>query len=299
MQKDTFRWAAAVTAAAALAARSEYEKKHFQIVSYDIKTDRLGAEWNEKRMVFLSDLHDNCFGKRNSQLKEAIRMSEPSAVLIGGDMMIAKPWKRLDFDALEDLLSWLSDLCPVYYANGNHESRILRERAAYPGWAEAFVSLIERTGVRYLSDSAACICEGESRMYIYGLDLDEVYYKKGNRGHPDEEYLEGKLGRAKRDGFCLLMAHNPLYLREYAEWGADLVLAGHFHGGTIRLPFIGGLMSPQLQFFSRYSGDTVTRDGTPMIVSAGLGTHSVNVRLNNPAQLVVLNFKTDNNGLQE
>ena len=56
--------AAAFTGAAAFA-RSEYERTHLDIVHYDIKTDKLGLEWNGFKAVFLSDLHDNSFGMEN------------------------------------------------------------------------------------------------------------------------------------------------------------------------------------------------------------------------------------------
>ena len=63
--------AAAFTGAAAFA-RSEYERTHLDIVHYDIKTDKLGLEWNGFKAVFLSDLHDNSFGMENEELLAAI-----------------------------------------------------------------------------------------------------------------------------------------------------------------------------------------------------------------------------------
>jgi len=291
----------AVFAAAAglLLAESEYEKKHFETVTYRLRTDKLDAQWDGVRLVFLSDLHDNCFGADNEKLKSAIKEIAPDIVLIGGDMMVTKPWKKLDFSGLAGLLSWLSSRYPVYYANGNHESRMKNESETYPGWYEAFVKMLRDTGVCYLSDNRAELIRGESRLYIYGLNVDEDYYKKGKKRPFKDGYMKNRLGEAVQDGYHLLMAHTPVYLEEYARWGADLVLSGHFHGGTIRLPGIGGVMSPQFNFFSKYNNDMAVCDGVPMVISAGLGTHSVNVRLNNPPQIVVLEVKTEESGLQE
>ena len=53
-------------------------------------------------------------------------------------------------------------------------------------------------------------------------------------------YLKRTLGEGHGDEFHILLAHSPLYFKEYVRWGADLVLAGHFHGGTICLPGLGG-----------------------------------------------------------
>ena len=59
-------------------------------------------------------------------------------------------------------------------------------------------------------------------------------------------FMEKVLGRPQTETFTVLLAHSPMFFREYAEWGADLTLAGHFHGGTIQIPFLGGLMTPQM-----------------------------------------------------
>lgn len=62
------------------------------------------------------------------------------------------------------------------------------------------------------------------------------------------DYIEKKAGKADPDHFQILLAHSPLYFDACAKWGADLTLSGHFHGGTIRLPGLGGVMTPQYQF---------------------------------------------------
>lgn len=292
MKKGTIAGLTAAAAAAALLAESEYEKKHFEIRRYRVHTDKLGEEWNGSRLVFLSDLHGNSFGENNIRLKEAMEEIRPEAVLIGGDMMIVKPWKEMDFSGLEDLLQWLCGRYPVYYANGNHESRMGSEPEVYPGWYSVFQEMLKRTGITWLSDSHAEIKKGESSLHLYGLNIEKEYYNKGKIRPLTADYVKEHLGSCCEDGYCLLLAHTPVYLKDYAAWGADLILSGHFHGGTIRLPGLGGVMSPQFQFFSPFNRDVVYENGVPMVISAGLGTHSVNIRLNNPPQIVVLELKT-------
>ena len=70
-----------------------------------------------------------------------------------------------------------------------------------------------------------------------------------------------------------------------------MTLAGHFHGGTIRIPGLGGVMTPQYQFFLPWSAGNFERNGKRMIVSRGLGTHSINIRLNNRPQLVLIRLR--------
>ena len=105
------------------------------------------------------------------------------------------------------------------------------------------------------------------------------------------EEIEERVGERSGDTYRILMAHNPAYMDVYWEWGADLVLSGHLHGGVVRLPLVGGVITPQMQLFPRYSGDMYKgKDGQSCVVSRGLGTHTVNVRLYNMAELVSLTF---------
>ena len=102
------------------------------------------------------------------------------------------------------------------------------------------------------------------------------------------DYIREHAGDADRKRFQILLVHTPMFPRTYEEWGADLSLAGHFHGGTIRLPGDIGLMTPQFQFFRKdVTGRHDLRDST-MLVSSGLGTHSVNLRINNRPQIVAV-----------
>ena len=88
--------------------------------------------------------------------------------------------------------------------------------------------------------------------------------------------------------FHILLAHNPVYFDTYAAWGADLTLSGHLHGGIIRIPGIGGLITPQAQLFPKYDRGLISVNGKYMVVSAGLGEHTVPIRIFNPPQLILI-----------
>ena len=85
------------------------------------------------------------------------------------------------------------------------------------------------------------------------------------------DYLARRVGDADEKRFQILLLHSPMYFENCARWGADLTLCGHFHGGTIRLPLLGGVMTPQYQFFLPWCAGAFERDGKRMIVSRGLG----------------------------
>ena len=96
---------------------------------------------------------------------------------------------------------------------------------------------------------------------------------------------------AEKESFQVLIAHNPQYFQEYAGWGADLTVSGHVHGGIIRLPLIGGVISPAIALFPKYDGGKFVRDGKTMILSRGLGTHTIHVRFYNPGEVAVIRVR--------
>lgn len=289
-----WREAAAVTIGAGLfcLARSQYERGALAVETVEIVTDKV---LKDRTLVFLSDLHNKEFGKGNAELLQAIDSVRPDAVLSGGDMMIAKG--NADTRVPLSLFSSLSSRYPVYCGNGNHENRMTWERETYGRQYEVYKKQLTDMGVIYLEDESALL---ECDIRITALDLDECFYRKAllQRKEPMEQgYLEKKLGAGPSgqgpigEPFQILLAHSPLYFKEYADWGADLTLSGHFHGGTIRLPWLGGVMTPQYQFFLPVCAGTFYIGEKAMVVSRGLGTHSINIRLNNRPQLVVLKVK--------
>ena len=99
------------------------------------------------------------------------------------------------------------------------------------------------------------------------------------------------LGKVDDTKYQVLLAHNPPYMQAYCKWGADLILSGHLHGGVVRLPGIGGVISPQFHLFPKYSGELTVEGETSIVVSKGVGTHTFKVRFLNPAEIVVLHIK--------
>ena len=160
----------------------------------------------------------------------------------------------------------------VYYANGNHELRMKNEK--YGDLYSVLNKAVKEMGIYRLEDS----CEKIEEICIYGLDIDKKYYKKLDNAEFDNTYIEEKLGSVSKDKFNILLAHSPLFLNAYAKWGADLVLSGHFHGGTVRVWKDIGLMTPQIHFFSDMVHGLKKKDATDLIISSGLGTHSINIR---------------------
>lgn len=276
--------AAAAAAGGLLLLRSEYERDCLVTDRYEIRSEKIRGK--EKTFVFLTDLHDKEFGTENSRLLAAVRRVRPDAVFIGGDMMVAKG--KADLSVSLKLIRDLAKEFPVYCGNGNHEIRMRRETDVYGSSYREYRTALQRSGVVYLTDSRVPVGED---IVLYGLDLPMKYYRPGTPVM-EKGFVKRVLGEPNREKFSILLAHSPLFFGEYADWGADLTLSGHFHGGTIRIPGAGGLMTPQYQFFyPRCAGEFRDENGRRMIVGRGLGTHSVNIRLNDKPQVVVVTIK--------
>ncbi len=278
-------WAAVaagfLAAGAGCLIRSEYEKNHFVAEELRITSPKI---YREKKLVFLTDVHDKEFGPSNERLLYAVRRLSPDAILIGGDLMVSKGRGRLD--ASFRLMKGLSDLAPVYYSLGNHEMRLREEREVYGSQFDRLLDKARQLGIHMLIDEKAALDEDTD---VWGIDLPRVCYKKLFLEKPEkmpEGYLQQKLGRADGEHFQILLMHSPLYFSEARQWGADLTLAGHFHGGTVRIPGLGGLMTPQYQFFLPWCAGTFLEEGRVMAVGRGLGTHSINIRFNDLPQLL-------------
>ena len=279
------------------------EMKQLVVKRYEIVHPDIPDNFHGLHIVHMSDLHGNCFGKKQERLREKIREENPDIIMITGDMVNFYDDKKVD-DFIE-LLGWLSREYTVVYEPGNHEicsiDRKDEERGEGYG---SFVEKVKGTGAIYLDNAVFCWKPENSQtdqkgLFIYGLALEKMYFGKlWNYVEPDAGHMEELIGPAKEDGFNILLAHHPDYLEVYEEWGADLVLSGHIHGGIARLPLIGGVLSPVMRLFPRYDGGVYMGKNhrTQMVLSRGLGSHTIPLRPFNPPELVVVTLKSENAG---
>ena len=264
----------------ALLLRSFYERKKFKVVHYNITADKISRS---KKIVFLTDLHNNSFGKNNKKLLEAIDKISPDLILIGGDMITVKD--KLGIENVLPLLKRLSNKYTCIYANGNHEQRLVENKFGLN--YHMYRKILENMGIVYLSDSSIDVGDN---ICIHGLDLEKKYYLRRFKKPLDKGYIKERL-HIDKSHYNILLAHSPLFIKDYAKCGVDLTLCGHFHGGTVRLPYGIGVMTPQLHFFCRLVVGMKRFGEMVEIIGAGLGTHSINIRLNDMSELIVINLK--------
>lgn len=227
------------------------------------------------RTVLVSDLHKRQFGRGQRDLIRQIAKLKPESIIITGDLVSRTV---TDFAETEQLLRRLCAIAPVIFSEGNHEADLP------PSLCREFRQAVARSGALYLHNSYARL----GGVTVAGLALPPEYYRGGARlGYLPKractaETLHQLLGKCPPE--TLLLAHNPLYFAAYAEWGAALTLSGHVHGGAVRLPFIGGLLSPERTFLPRYDKGRFRIGAAEMIVSAGLGK----LRLFNPPEICLI-----------
>ena len=217
----------------------------------DITLPHLPPAFAGTTLLQITDLHHREMGKNNCRIVQKAAKFRPDHIVLTGDL-ISRDMR--DFQGIASFLTALSKISPVWICLGNHELDLPPE-------------ILEQL-----------------RQYLAGADLAYGIYRDENRGFRHlQSYtaadLENDLGH--RRGCTVLLAHNPLLLDSYAGWGADLVLCGHVHGGLVRLPFLGGVLSPERKFFPKYDKGLYEKDGTKMYVSGGIGKP----RLWNPPEI--------------
>lgn len=266
-----------------LAAVAVYDSSRFVTVSYRISDRRIRGR---VRLILLADLHNRQYGAGNAALLQAIRAQKPDLILCAGDMVTSV--KEQDQTPAEELLRTLAGEFPVCFTDGNHEQRIFSDPQAYGDKAERLRRCLQESGIRYLQNES--IHFPSLGLRVYGLCLPEDTYRKLLHPCFSPKQLESLAGKVIRDDYVLLLAHNPDFFETYAAWGADLTLSGHLHGGIVRLPFVGGVLSTSLRLFPKYDGGLFEKDGRRMVVSRGMGSHTIPIRLFNPAELVVIDL---------
>lgn len=231
------------------------------------------------KLCHISDTHLVRSGRAVTPILEAVAREKPDIILLTGDLISRI---TVNFALADRLLCGLAAYAPVYFSLGNHECDLL------PARRRQLDAICAKAGIHLLDNALAEISFNGERFIIAGFTAPIECYHDGDFGGfrhlppCKAEYLAEALG--KKDGFTLLLAHNPLFFDAYAEWGAELILSGHVHGGIIRLPFLGGILSPERKFFPKYYSGEYFLDQSVIYVSRGLGK----LRLFNPREVVFL-----------
>ncbi len=140
-------------------------------------------------------------------------------------------------------------------------------------------------GVRIpvLENDAVLLGAAGRRFWLAGLG-DQIAYRLGPKRFKGVDDLPGTLARIQTDDPVVLMVHEPDIFTEVPERVA-ITLAGHTHGGQIRVPGLWPRFVPSA-YGARFAYGHIVEDDRHMIVSGGLGTSFVPVRIGVPPEIV-------------
>ncbi len=232
----------------------------------------------------LGDLHNAEYGPDNEVLLSACASLDPDIIFCVGDMLIGN--SLIPFEPAAFFLENLAKLAPIYFSNGNHETRTRFFSGEYAGKYSDFENRLLTSGIHILNNRDETAKIKESDFHIYGLEIPLEKYQKFRRAHLSPEELTGLIGVSDQNAFSVLLAHNPEFARTYFGWGADLTLSGHFHGGVIRTIRNRAVLNPYGSFFPKYGYGGFKKNGRNLIVTSGLGDHFIPVRIHNPWEIV-------------
>jgi predicted MPP superfamily phosphohydrolase len=203
---------------------------------------------NEKptcRLVHFTDLHHKGDLAYLEKVVQTINQQRPDFVCFTGDLIEEAHHAPEALEVLRRIES------PLFGIPGNHDH-----------WADLDFDLARqafaRTGGRWLMNEEIVTPDGAA--HLFGLS--------------GREHCDFLLDASRKN---ILLSHYPAGVESYPNTRFDLVLAGHSHGGQVRLPLYGALITPsgvgefQLGLYHTAAG--------PLYVNAGIGWFFANIRL--------------------
>lgn len=261
--------------AAAAAFLIKDSREDLEISRYEVKSQKLPESFDGFKIVQLSDLHGAEFGEDGMELVEKVKELEPDIIALTGDFVTDEG----DLAAVKKLAGRLTELCPVYFVSGNHEFG--------SGLAVKVRNILERAGVKYLSNEYLTINRGEDEILLGGVE-DPLAY--ADMLSPDE--LAQKMNDAAPDAFKILLGHRNYWMTEYPELPVDLIFCGHAHGGLIRIPGVGGLIGTDRRLFPDFDAGEYNNGRYTLIVSRGLGNSVPIPRVFNRPEIVCVELSS-------
>lgn len=230
---------------------------YYEISNHKIEVIKFKSEKINKnlKIVQISDFHSSRFIDQDKILKD-IKKYGADLIFLTGDMLDG------DNDNIGITIDFINRLKglgkDIYFVIGNHEYRNIN--------VEEFLKYIRKSGIKVLENQIESLEE-------YNIDIAGI-----NFGLVKEEYkkLLDNLGDSK---YNIVLSHSPKYPIEYHENKEDLIISGHTHGGQVRIPFIGAVVSPSEGFFPKYDKGIFKIGKSYLYIDSGLGTSALPIRV--------------------
>lgn len=239
------------------------------------RSSKVPSDFEDFRILQITDFHNKKFFRKEFFIKTVIK-ERPDVIFLTGDFVDSR---KTDLEVARNTIKELVKVCKVYYILGNHEERVPN--------IEEFLKDCEDLGVEVLRDRNVEYNKKNSTINIVGVDDPSI---------SGVFSLRHALKTLKKDNSLnILLSHRPELFDEYVIAGYDLVFTGHTHGGQIRIPIIGALFVPNQGIFPRYDKGQYTKKNTTMIVSSGIGTSVLPIRIFNKPEMVLMELRPQDN----
>lgn len=264
--------AACVTCAAPVVAAAWgllLEPSRLVVRRYDVRTPRAPAR--PLRILHASDLQTDGRCARERRVAEEPEGADADLAVVTGDLAndLFLPDREAKIAAVNAFLRSLRARYGVFVVRGDWEGW-------EDEWGDIEQAMLAGTKARVLSNEAVRLVIDGTPVVIYGVE--------GGHAMP-EPILPDLRGEA---GLRMVLVHNPDLATELPPASADLVLAGHTHGGQIVLPFVGALVTHSVRGFV---GGRYELDGVPLVISRGIGMRggpAPRVRIGCPPEIGVI-----------
>ena len=241
------------------------EPNILEIKRYTIRDSRLSG----LRIVYATDFHIAKHDvKRLDKIIDSIQQQKPDLILLGGDFIKGhNDLRTMPPERISAKLRKLHAPLGVFSVLGNHDWYIGGRKMKHA---------LQAAGIVVLENDNEIIPFNEGKFTLAGV-ADKITCVADShqalKNTPEPR---------------ILLTHTPDVFPDIID-SVELVLAGHTHGGQVKLPFIGALIVP-LEHGRRYAEGFIEENGKKMIVSKGLGTSRISIRFNCKPEIVVIEF---------
>lgn len=243
------------------------EATGYRVRNEIVESEAIPATFNGYRILFITDIH-----RRKLSHEKLLELDlKPDCILLGGDITE----KGVPWDRVRSNLELLSRIAPVYGVHGNHDLYAGRQKLE---------ALFNRTGLTLLKDKTIALKRAGESIALSGI------MQPASRKHPYSTFK----GLAKKGQYHIVLVHDPIWVMGKRNISADLVLAGHTHGGQIILPLLGAVRLEG--FYKKYSAGwyTLTQKSystVRLLISRGFGTSHIPLRLGSPSELHLITLQ--------